>query len=109
MKSIVLSKREREALRLVAAGAGHCPSAYPADVFNASVRSLDRLGLVEALYEEGGGVADSRLSDDGRLYLATNPRLRNPVDWRWIATAAISLIAAIAAIAALFISCANAL
>ena len=31
--------------------------------------------------------------------------LRNPVDWKWIASITVGLIAAVAAIAALFVAC----
>lgn len=34
-----------------------------------------------------------RLTPEGRLYLAENPKLRNPIDWRWIITNIIAVMA----------------
>lgn len=90
---------------MVACGLGVCPSEYPSHAFNSSVRSLEQKGLVKGAYEEGGNVADTRMTQYGRQYLAENPNLRNPVDWKWIASITVGLIAAVAAIAALFVAC----
>ena len=105
MERVKLSKDEKTVLRMVAAGQGACPSEYPSHTFNASVRSLERNGLVKGAYDEGGSVADTRMTQYGRQYMAENPDLRNPVDWKWIVSITVGLIAAVAAIAALFVAC----
>lgn len=50
-------------------------------------------------------MVDARITPFGREYLAMNPSLRNPVDWRWVITTAIATVAALASIVALFVSC----
>jgi len=50
---------------------------------------------------KGGRLEDARLTAYGREYLALNPLLRNPIDWKWIITTAIALAAALAA----FLAC----
>lgn len=104
MERIRLSNNEKIVLRLVSSGRD-CPDSFPSYVFAGYVRSLERKGLAQGAYVEGGGVEAARLTPDGRLYLAENPKLRNPIDWRWIITTVIAVVAAGAAIAALFISC----
>ena len=69
------------------------------------VRSLDNHGLVQGTYIEGGGVEDARLTNYGKEYLAGNPKLRNPIDWKWIVTTILLAITAIAAVATLFVAC----
>lgn len=104
MERIRLSKDEKKVLRMVACGLGVCPSEYPSHTFNASVRSLDKKGLVKGAYEEGGNVADARMTQYGRQYIAENPDLRNPVNWNLISAVA-AVIAAIAGVLALFVAC----
>lgn len=104
MNQIKLTRSEKEVFRLIAQGEGHCPSEYPQHQFNASVQSLVCLGLVYAIYEEGHNVVEAILTSKGKVYLASNPKLINPIDWRWLISTAIGGIAAIAATIALFLS-----
>lgn len=104
MEHIRLSKSEKKVLRMVANEQGVCPAEYPSHIFNAAVRSLHNAGLVQGSFEEGGGVADSRLTQYGRQYLAENPRLTNPIDWGK-AAAIIAAVGVIVSIIALCVAC----
>lgn len=101
MKEIRLSKNEKKVLLLISTG-GDCPDSFPAHIFAGCVRSLEREGLVKGAYVEGGGVEAARLTSDGRVFLAENPKLRNPVNWVRIIEFAITVILSIIA---LCISC----
>ena len=101
MGEIKLSKNEKKVLRLVSLGED-CPDSFPSHVFAGCVRSLERKGLVKGAYVEGGGVEAARLTPEGRLHLAENPKLWNPVSWVRIIEFAIPVIISIIA---LCISC----
>lgn len=49
MEQIRLTKEEKQAFRIVSEFGGECPVTYPKHVFVASVRSIERKGLVKAL------------------------------------------------------------
>ena len=100
-----LDKYEREALRMVSSGQGTCPSGYPAHRFNNAVHSLHIKGLVYGAFEESGGVVDSHMTPYGRQYMAENPSLRNPIDWKWAITTAIASVGVAVGIVALFVAC----
>ena len=101
MERTKLTTEEKKVMLLVASG-GDCPDSFPAHVFAGCVRSLERKGLVKGAYVEGGGVEAARLTSDGRVFLAENPKLRNPINWVRIIEFAIPVIISIIA---LFISC----
>lgn len=89
---IRLSRKEKQVLRIIAS-VGYCPGIYPLHTFNACVVSLERNGLVQSAKEEGGGLADVRLTTFGKEYMTVNPRLRNP--FRWDIVGVVSLAAAL--------------
>lgn len=97
MEGIKLSKNEKKVLLLVASG-GDCPDSFPAHVFAGCVRTLERKGLVKGAYIEGGGVETVKLTYLGKDCLIENPRLHNPLDWKWIITTAIWITALIATV-----------
>lgn len=97
MEEKKLSKNEKKVLLLVASG-NDCPDSFPMHIFCGCVRSLERKGLVKGAYVEGGGVATARLTAKGRVFLAENPKLKNPLDWKWIITTAIAVAGLITAI-----------
>ena len=97
MERIKLSKGEKRVLRTLS-GLGYDALG---EFDTAAIRSLDRHGLVQGAYIEGHGVEDARLTTMGKAYLMDNPKLRNPIDWKWIAP-----IAAVAAIILFIIGCA---
>ena len=104
MERIHLTKDEKIVFRLISQRE-ECPDGFPPHIFSRCVRSLERKGLVKGAYVSGGGVIDARLSPDGEIYLAENPKLTNPIDWNWIITTSIAASGAIAAVLGLFIAC----
>lgn len=101
MKRIKLTKEEKKVLLLISTGCD-CPDSFSAHIFTGCVRSLERKGLVKGAYVEGGGVEAAWLTSDGRVFLAENPKLRNPINLVRIIEFAIPVIISIIA---LFISC----
>lgn len=106
MERIKLSKSEKEVLRIIAEFKGNKPSTYPDHTFNAAAYSLQQKGLVKAKFLTTGAVWNISLTDLGKHYLCENPMLKNPVDWKFIASVVIPLAAVIVSIIALFVSCA---
>ena len=104
MEETKLSKNEKTVLLLVASGRP-CPDSSPKHVFCGCVRSLERKGLVKGAYVEGGEVEVARLTSEGRSFLAENPKLKNPLDWKWIITTAIAVAGLITAIVFGCIAC----
>lgn len=86
MKRIRLTKQEKHTLRVLSMqgfeGLGELES-Y-------AIRGLEAHGLVKGAYMEGGGVEDARLTNYGKAYLTDNPKLRNAIDWRWVAAIAVA-------------------
>ena len=72
---------------------------------SAAVRSLDNKGLVRGVYTEGGGMEAASLTNYCKAYLADNPKLRNPIDWKWIVTIILLALTAIATVATFFVAC----
>ncbi len=68
------------------------------------MHTLEWKGLVKAAWVEGGGFEDVRLTNAGMSYVRNNPKLYNPIDWSMVAAVSV-IIAAVAAIAALFVGC----
>lgn len=103
MKKIYLTRKETQVLRLVHSGCG-CPETFTFDVFVVCVDELERKCLVCCAWAEGHYLEDVRMSDRGKAYMALNPSLRNPVDWKWIITTVFAIVGMIAGILALFIA-----
>ena len=81
MERIKLTKREKNVLRLLRDGNSEALSEFDAP----SVENLARLGLVRRAGVEGAGFDDARLTNMGKEYFNDNPRLANPIDWKWVA------------------------
>lgn len=101
MERIKLTKEEKQAFRIVAEFGGKCPATYPEHVFTASIRSIERKGLVKANYVIGGYVWSAKLTEEGKHYLAVNPNLHNPINWNLI----LAIVGILISIIALFVSC----
>ena len=101
MERIKLTKREKRVLRTISQQGFDALSGFDA----IAIRSLEDNGLVKGAYLEGGGVDDAKLTNYGKEYIADNPRLRNPVDWKWIIPTVLAAVAATAGILALIIAC----
>lgn len=107
MERIVLSKRAKQVLRLLNAGVSSCPTNMSQKDFNLGALEAQGVGLALCYQEEGGEVVEARLTDLGQCYLAMNPRLSNPIDWKWTIGTAIALVSLIISIVALLVACAN--
>ena len=101
MERIRLTKREKRVLRTLSQQGFAALSEFDA----AAIRSLDNQGLVRGAYTEGGDVDDARLTNYGKEYIADNPNLRNPIDWKWIISTFLAAVAATTGIFALIIAC----
>lgn len=101
MERVRLTKEEKKVLRMLQ-NTDVCPTTYPKSKFNGAVRSLQRKGLARGYWSEEVGLACSVLTDEGKIYLATNPRLTNPMNWDKV-----TLIAACISVfaSALFVAC----
>ena len=106
MERVKLSKQAKTALKSLRGGVVACPESMIQSDFNSGARELQSHGLAVCHEEENRNVEAVRLTDKGKLYLEDNPHLYNPIDWKWVVTTAIVVVAAVAAIAALFVSCA---
>lgn len=104
MERIRLSKEEKQVLRLLR-DVACCPDTYPLHIFAACVDSLERKGLAKGAWDSGHKLVDARITAIGNTYLSLNPSLRNPVDWKWVITTVIAIVAAVAGVAALFVAC----
>lgn len=91
----------------IAGGCSHLPEGMDTALFSCVVSELERKGLVHAAWTEGHEVEAARLTDYGKSYIQANPRLHNPIDWKWIITTIIAAVAAVGTIAVIFISCAK--
>ena len=80
MERIKLTKREKRVLRTLSQQGFYALSGFDA----IAIRSLEDNGLVKGAYLEGGGVDDAKLTNMGKVYLMDNPKLRNPIDWKWV-------------------------
>lgn len=103
MERIKLSKEERLLYFRFAKRNARIPEGMSEEKFNYAAISLHKKGLA-FIDLQLNGVKSASLTKEGRAYLAVNPKLRNPFPWDTIMKAA-TLIAAVAATAALFISC----
>ncbi len=103
MERIKLSKEERLLYFRFARRDARIPDGMSEERFNYAALSLHEKGLA-FIDMQLNGVKSACLTKKGKTYMAVNPKLRNPFPWDVIMKAA-TLIAAIAATAALFISC----
>ena len=104
MRKIHLSKNEKRVLRCISLDVAYWPEDMSEETVSGAASSLQELGLVHALFASGHRVVDASLTDFGMAYLSSNPGLRNPINWSVIGAVA-GVVAAIAAVAALFIAC----
>ncbi len=104
MERIKLTKREKDVLRTLQTKGSDGLSMFD----KPAVRTLAEKGLVDAMFEEGGGVVDSKLSDMGIEYLRDYPDLKDPVNWTkigvWV-SAIIGFCGLIATIIGILVAC----
>ena len=101
MERIKLTKRGKRVLRLLRDNRFDLLTEmdYPA------LHELYDFGFARVAYIEGGVPEAAQLTTFAKNYLAENPHLHNPIDWKWVITTTLAAIAALAAVAALFVAC----
>lgn len=104
MDRIRLSKEEKKILRELNRGSTSVPDGMNNYAFFDAVVSLSEKRLVKAITEYETNVHGLKLTSKGYAYLKDNKYLVNPVNWTMIAAIG-AIIAAIAAVLGLFISC----
>lgn len=86
MRNVRLEARERRLLQALEMGGLPPTKDRRAQLLQrATLESLERKGLAAARYEEGGGAVDARVTSAGYLYLAVNPKMKNPTNWERVA------------------------
>ena len=101
MERIKLTKREKRVLRLL------CDDRFDllTEMDYPALHELYDSGFARVAYIEGGVPEAAQLTTFAKNYLAENPKLHNPIDWKWVITTTLAAIAAGAAVAALFVAC----
>ncbi|GAB1252029.1 hypothetical protein Tsumi_11350 [Porphyromonas miyakawae] len=97
MDRIQLSKDERIVLRQISLGWKDSSLALSEDRCRLACINLERLGLIRVAWLEGYQILYASLTEYGVSYLAWNPRLRNPIDYKKLGfiLACVSLVASI--------------
>ncbi len=80
-----------------------CPRSISATSYCYAVAVLVEKGLIEAMFNGPDEVLSTLISVKGKAYLEQNPRLINPIDWKWIVSTVLLALTAAATILALFI------
>lgn len=104
MERIKLSKTEKKCLKLLYKHNTDALDTIAHSQVCRALRSLQDKDLFIVAWIEGGDYEAIQLTRNGKAYLIENPTLRNPIDWTK-AGAIAAIIAALAAIAALFFTC----
>lgn len=105
MKEPTLSKNEKKVLLLLNKHGGDALDTMPRSVVRRALRSLESQALVQVAWIEGGDYEAVRLTRDGKDYLIENPKLRNPINWKWVIGILISAATLIATIVLGCIAC----
>lgn len=104
MERIKLTRGEKKILRELNRGSTSVPDRMSNYAFFDAVVSLKDKRLVMAITEYETNVHGLKLTARGYAYLRDNKLLLNPVNWTMIAAIG-AIVAAIAAVLGLFISC----
>ncbi len=105
MERIKLSKAEKKVLGLISKHGVQSLDTIPRSQVRRALRSLEEKHLIRAAWIEGGDYEAVRLTRNGKDYLIENPKLRNPIDWKWIIVTGLATIGSLTGIAALFVVC----
>ena len=101
---IKLTKQEKRVLRHVVKFGKEQPRNITPIMFHFCLSTLSEKGLVE-FHSNSNIILDAGLTLKGCAYMEENPKLRNPIDWKWIISIILSAIVAIATTLALFVAC----
>ena len=106
MERIRLTKEEKHVLLHVSEYGEKQPRDTSLLVFLHSLSTLQEKQLVvfKANYDE---VIRASLTVKGAAYLELNPKLKNPIDWKYIILAVLSAITAVSTAMTVYISCTN--
>ena len=96
MERVTLSRNAKQVMCHLRDGSTSCPATMIQSDFNSGARELWQHGFVITHEEENGNVEIARLADKGKIYLADNPALHNPIDTKWLIATTIVLVSAIA-------------
>ncbi|PNE28544.1 hypothetical protein BHU09_06450 [Tannerella sp. oral taxon 808] len=107
MERVKLSKHAKRVFRLLDKGVGHRPADMNPREYNLGALELAAFGFAKCYRSNTGcdDVSMAHLLKRGRLYMAGNPTLRNPINWAIVGAIAACITAAAAGIAALFVAC----
>ena len=72
-------------------------------MFQACIYTFEGKGLVRGCWSSGGEIVGAQLTNFGKLYMAVNPRLRNPINLERITLAIASVSFALAIVAILIV------
>lgn len=104
MQRIRLTRNEKRVLRLLSADLW-CPDTMPYHKFAEGCIGLECKGLAKCAWASVHKLVDAIITTEGKVYIAENPSLRNPVDWKLAITTAITTGTLIVSIAALLTAC----
>lgn len=105
MERIRFTKTEKKCLQLLNKyGADSLDTIARSQVCRA-LRSLEEKDMVRIGWIEGGDYEAVSITRSGRVYLIENPKLCNPIDWKWIISITIGIATLAVAIIALFVAC----
>lgn len=101
MERIKLTKEEKEVLLHIEKYGKKQPRNITLVMFHYCLSTLEEKGLVDfkANYDK---VLEAGLTVKGAVYLEQNPKLKNPIDWKWIILTILTSITAISTLLALF-------
>lgn len=105
MERVALSRNAKRVMLHLRDGGTSCPAAMIQSDFNSGAIELWQHGFVITHEEENGNVEIARLADKGKIYLADNPALHNPIDTKWLITAVFSIASTIISILVLIVAC----
>ena len=105
MERIKLSRSAKRVLRLLDKGVTQCPTTIPKSIYVGGALELQRNGLAYVHQEEKGDFTVAHISYEGRYYVLENPRLLDPVDWKWVIPTTLTAITAVTTLLLLFVAC----
>ena len=82
MDRLQLSKEERIVLRQISLGWKDSSLTMSEDRYRLACINLERLGLIRVAWLTGYQILSASLTEYGVSYLAWNPRLRNPINYK---------------------------